>query len=396
MATIYTGHKPKWKWKYANPYEHQVPAKRGRGFAPITFKETSVNKSGQIGNYYGGQTLEFQKNSQGTWTLQDYHEGKGSWQWRGQVARALQFAKFARGTGKLARFARALLRNAGIYGQALDIALQLAGEVWTYTTPEGTYPFDQYGFTDCGWNCGLQEEAFRVSTAGSCSGIYHCLAGQTFTGPVGDPIIAPSAIKSIFLGQYNGLKNRITYNRQFLRPSGQPDVTIPYRKPVYPIPVETVAQEPRPVVTPGPSWEVHTGVGTGPQPRNPKPKYVRPPKTKTKEVKLVIRDPALAKLYGSITEIGDLLGCVKQNMRKGSKGDLAMRKAKGVHEKALAWFYNMADVDYAGLTKCVVLNEIQDRAIGSLNMYANRAVVNSGLYRSPVGIGRGGFAQRMR
>lgn len=121
----------------------------------------------------------------------------------------------------------------------------------------------------------------------------------------------------------------------------------------------------------------------------------RPPAPNTKEHKWILRDPALAKVYGKATELNDFLNCALKNMKK-RPGHRKPPPRPGLHNKLRYVMQNAGDIDIPGMTLCVATEQAKDVAIGFANKRINAGLKATGNWPFATGFGRGSFSQRMR
>jgi len=195
-----------------------------------------------------------------------------------------------------------------------------------------------------------------------------------------------------------------------------------------PVPGNTVSPYFRPVVPigaifPKPSLMEKTLGQDDPSPDRLKPYQVeatdftigpRPRVVVSKGIHNNLKDPpgtrkkpkiprsAAGNLYGGLTEIGDVLDCAMRSMKPRTDGHRVVTpggggRAVGLHEKMIFVLAHVRDIDWQAFASCVVQNEFSDQLIGRANRFASRVVSSNPYYGNrPVGIGFGGFSQRMR
>jgi len=385
MSASYFGHKKTYRWRKASKhYNFGI----SEGAPPVRYKPR-YNKSGDFGGY--GKTI--------TLNPSEYQRVPPSYTpTRQQVA---QWRKMSGMTGKIARYARKMLRLFGLFGRTLDMALQL-GELYNqfYITDVNPHAASllQNGWVEC-WDCGARPLTFiKGSTLNGCaSGVYVCLAGQTY-GDTNDHALFTGTLDRLWYGpatawDVTGHPIRMRLSQMWAN-TGPHNQTIEHKPVLAPLPALDPYVGWRNGLAPDPAVWSQTGTQTKPK-RGPV-RYSKPQKIGVKEKKAVLKDPWIADLYGLLTEIGDITQCAMKAMKFGSPGWRAAKDARGLHERVYTIFRYAKDMDLNQFVMCLLINNVEDWAIGKLSQLANRAVINTGYYRSPVGIGRGGFSVRMK
>lgn len=98
---------------------------------------------------------------------------------------------------------------------------------------------------------------------------------------------------------------------------------------------------------------------------------------------------ALGAAYGAATEAQDFLDAMYEGLP-----DKYKRGWHGGKDKVKALWDHWDEWDWKKAAEALAENQFQDWAIGKANQLANKAVTSNKYYRSPVGIGTGGWAQR--
>lgn len=104
--------------------------------------------------------------------------------------------------------------------------------------------------------------------------------------------------------------------------------------------------------------------------------------------KWIINSPALYRLYGALTEIGDFVECVNKNAWHRPPKVLRPKSWSDELFAAALLIYGEG-VDYEGVFACMLKNNSSDFAIGKLNRMAREALTRNPYYRRPVGPGSG-------
>lgn len=106
-----------------------------------------------------------------------------------------------------------------------------------------------------------------------------------------------------------------------------------------------------------------------------------PPRRGVKEEKFKIGKGGLAgDLYGMLSEIGDIVGCVEKNIKKGLPPEQRrFRGGSGMHDRVADASRNLRDgrVDIPGLVMCLIGNHVEDKVIGKANKAASDAYFGS-------------------
>jgi hypothetical protein len=324
-------------------------------------------------------------------------------QWRG--------SGFARMSGLLKRF--------GPVGQALS----LLGEtmpLWQTTDPDGaTQPYDWafHGWTEINRcvpasDCATIKPTRITGTYSPCSLLTAAdFATVSAATPVTNrgantwygPIKAFSDPSECAIWVGGGSPGRFTRLRRYARPLPHPAPDIPTVNEPRPFAVQPMPADltpPRSYPDPDP-WAKALPRPGGSRPRRPPPPYIgtdhKPPvpslpKPGEKKHKIASGSP-LHDIYGGLTELKDGLKCAEKAMpgyripKGAGLGGRAMALAQAIHD-------NPNKFRPGTFLACVVSNQASDAAIGRANRLANR-ITQSPYYRRPVGVGFGGFSQRM-
>lgn len=321
------------------------------------------------------------------------------------------FARNVLRAGQLAR----MLGRFGPVGRAIDLA-GYAMDLWQVTqegVPGGDfYPYDMSGFTRI---CRSQDPPYGHIKWSSNDPHLPCgTPSQVPNTWIGSGVAIPINMRWVSYGKTNPGATRMPLSEQWYREDGltSPRPYVPPPGLQWPLPVPAVVQpmpgtatppapssqersQPRPrAVTrplPRPYEEpLPSGIPGGGGPGSPGT-HVRHPSPG--EEKWVLKDPWIGKIYGKLTEMGDALDCLEDNM----KGYRKPRDDNGLDQRmirAAAFLYQHPnDVDWKGFAKCMVVNNVKDAVIGKANQLANR-ITKSPYWKRPVGVGRGGFSQR--
>lgn len=149
----------------------------------------------------------------------------------------------------------------------------------------------------------------------------------------------------------------------------------------------------------GPAGHPRTaGSPRGVTPRKNPPPYVvdgepQLPGKERKKWKLT-KGGRVGDFYGTLTELGDGLECYEKALGIRRKGGLHERLLRAASATADGYKrdWNFVLADFIG---CLIVSNAGDYVIGKANKLANR-ITSDPYYVRPVGVGRGGFVQRMR
>lgn len=87
----------------------------------------------------------------------------------------------------------------------------------------------------------------------------------------------------------------------------------------------------------------------------------------------------LGSFFGALTEVSDALDCFTK-----AQGLDRFSRNQGMGHKLMMAFQHLPDTDLGQLNDCMQQALLEDAVIGAANRIAARALVNSGLWRSPV------------